>query len=143
MAQQVQSSRVHIDSPERWRRALERSLQAGVEIFTVAGTSQLMATSATHLDRLYPVSATTCGCPAAIGGDPVCMHRAAARFVLGQLPDVEEQPQPCLWCHGSGLTPNHYHERYDNCDACGGSGVKPDHRLAGLPAVQPVARVAA
>jgi hypothetical protein len=27
----------------------------------------------------------------------------------------------------------------ERCPACGGSGIKPDHRLAGAPAIQPIA----
>jgi hypothetical protein len=27
----------------------------------------------------------------------------------------------------------------ERCPACGGSGIKPDYRLAGSPAIQPIA----
>jgi hypothetical protein len=123
--QAVQStSRGRVASEERWQAALRRALANGVEIFTVAGSAQLMATSVSRLDVLYPVSATDCGCPAARDRDPVCQHRAAARFILGLLDDPREpQPRPCLWCSGRGVVPNDYQQRYDRCVDCAGTGL--------------------
>jgi hypothetical protein len=53
-----------------------------------------------------------------------CTHHALLLAHLGWLPEVEDVPVPdaCLWCSGSGRTPNDDLRQYDPCKACGGTG---------------------
>ena len=99
-------NRHRVASSERWQAALRRALEKNIEVFVVADTGERMATSASHLDQLHRVTADTCTCPAAVAGDPCCLHRAALRFVLGQLTldEPEETPAtiPCPDCVGKG-----------------------------------------
>ena len=77
-------------SPERWHVALERAIAQGVEPLQVAGTGEFVVTSATKLGTVYRCDGVRCECEAALlGGDEVCTHRAAVRFVLGTLPEPE------------------------------------------------------
>jgi len=70
----------HQDTPERWEAALARAKQAGVKVFEL-GRGRYAVTSAHATDKAYEVTVVpeTCTCPAAVGGDPVCLHRAAVR----------------------------------------------------------------
>ena len=153
MVQAVQVPVVCIrpETPERWERALQRALANGLEVFVAADTGERMVTSASQLDTLHRTDGTECTCKAGLSGDPVCCHRAVVRFVSGWLGDGPETPAPalapvaCLRCNGCGRVPNDYRERYDPCPVCGGTGgvPAPVTRPYGLPAVQPVAAVAA
>jgi hypothetical protein len=65
-------------SPERWQRAPERALFAGVDAKQLAGTGQWIVSSASRPGLAYQTDGISCGCEAAmLGGDPVCLHRAA------------------------------------------------------------------
>ncbi|MCA9878571.1 MAG: hypothetical protein KC442_12340, partial [Thermomicrobiales bacterium] len=75
------------DTPERWARALDHALHAGVEILTTPA-GERFASSGSHLDLIYRVTETTCECDRARLGDSVCSHRAALRFILDLLPVV-------------------------------------------------------
>ncbi len=129
-------------TPERWARALDRALGAGLEVFRVADTGELMVTSASQLDTLHRTDGMSCTCAAAVAGDPVCQHRAVARWMLGTLPVVvvhidDLAPSPCPSCTAgrveewgvSGLI------GCRPCSMCGGSGLSPIGET--LPAMQP------
>jgi hypothetical protein len=139
--EQTRSTRRHVDSLERWQAALQRAIDAGLEVFTAADSGERFVTSASKLDTLHRTDGRRCSCEAAVAGDPVCQHRAVVRFVMGWLPAAETQPEgaECMWCYGTGGTPNGLHQRYDRCDVCGGSGVRPNHHLHDAPAVPMVA----
>jgi len=140
----VQATQTRREStPERWAKAIDRALDAGLEIFTTPDGERFVS-SASQLDVIYRCDGEHCACQAALAGDPVCQHRAVVRFTLGTIPvvvvHVEEleavRCPSCTggrveeWCcgHVSGVAP---------CGVCGGRG-----RVPVLPAVQP-ARVAA
>lgn len=100
------------DTPARWARAFDAALEDGVEIYTTL-SGERFASSGTHLDLIYRVTATTCECARAQAGDAVCAHRAALRSVLGTLPVVvlhvdELLPDPIPIHHGEACT----------CDLC-------------------------
>jgi hypothetical protein len=46
-------------------------------------------------------------------------------------------PADCPECTGCGVVV--YRTFEERCPACGGSGITPDHRLAGAPAIRPIA----
>jgi hypothetical protein len=78
--------RRRIDSPERWQRALERAVRVALEVRQLQGSGQWIVTSASDPGAAYETDGQHCTCPAAmLGGDPVCMHRAAYRFITGRL----------------------------------------------------------
>ena len=90
------------ESPERWQKALGRAMAAGLEVFRVADTGELMVTSASKLDTLHRTDGRACTCEAALAGDPTCQHRAVARFVLGLLPASPPPAAVCSKCLGTG-----------------------------------------
>ena len=93
------------ESPERWRAALERAIQNGIEPLQIAGTGEWVVTSATRLGTVYRSDGTACECEAALALDPICQHRAAVRFVRGLLaPDPEPEP-PAAAAPGPVPTP--------------------------------------
>lgn len=102
-------SRTRQATTERWARALDRALHAGVEILTTQD-GERFATSASHLDLLYRVTPETCECAAGQAGDPVCQHRAALRSIIGNLPVVTVRVDElipagapsCKRCFGNG-----------------------------------------
>ena len=116
-------------SPERWAKALDRALAAGLEVFRVADTGEVMVTGSSQLDTLHRCDGEACTCAAAVAGDPVCMHRAVVRRTLGTLPVVvvhvdELALEACAACVAGkveewgvsgviGCRP---------CGVCGGSG---------------------
>ena len=142
MAVQVahgQVVRARTESAERWSKALERALANGLEVFQVSDTGERMVTSASRLDMLHRTDGAACTCEAALGGDPVCQHRAVVRFVMGWLPEPSPPAparapgapvpaRPCVWCHGSGRIPNDYDRQYAACGACAGIGTVPASR---------------
>lgn len=65
-------------TPERWAAALDRARAAGVAVTQDPITGRFSATS-TDRTRRHEVSWYGCTCWAAIGGDEVCLHRAAFR----------------------------------------------------------------
>ncbi len=73
-------------SPARWQRALQRALFAGVEAKQLAGTGQWVVASASRPGIAYATDGIECSCEAAmLGGDPVCLHRAAYWHAHGLL----------------------------------------------------------
>ena len=69
-------------SPERWRAALGRAEQEGIEIRQLVGSGGWIATSGRDRRSAYELEVTAgvvhgCACPAAQHDDPVCKHRAA------------------------------------------------------------------
>jgi hypothetical protein len=143
MATQV-VNRVRAESPERWQKALPRALLGGVEVFRVAGTGEMVATSATRLGTVYRVDATHCECLAALNGDAVCAHRAAARFILGMLTD-DSAPTRCPSCAGAGQVECWVAGHVAGpmtCSVCAGSGRRPVERPREVPAVEIVAEAA-
>src|SRR5690349_22587078 len=100
-------NRARVETPERWAKALERALENGVEILMASDDGERFATSASRLDLLHRVDPYRCSCEAGVAGDPICMHRAALRFVLGWL--MLDEPEPvetatvsCPTCGGKG-----------------------------------------
>ncbi len=93
-------------TPDRWEKALARAVAAGLEVFRVADTGEVMVSSASKLDTLHRTDGQRCSCEAALAGDPVCQHRAVARFVLGWLAPAAAV---CGTCLGAG----HYPEERD------------------------------
>src|SRR5829696_283712 len=81
-------------TPQRWQRALERATLAGVQVRQLQGSGQWIVTSASDPAAAYETDGHGCSCPAAmLGGDPVCLHRAALRCQQGQLrPDPDPSP---------------------------------------------------
>jgi hypothetical protein len=69
-----------------------------------------------------------------------CTHLALLLAHLGWLPEVEtvDAPAPtpitagreCLWCFGSGFTPDDDTQQYDVCASCDGTGRVPAVALA-------------
>jgi len=144
---QGQVVQVRRETPARWQKALTRAIAQGLEVFVAADTGERFVTSASHLDTLHRTDGYTCTCDAALGGDPVCQHRAVVRYVqgcLGVTTDTEPQLAGCVRCNGCGRIPNDYLERYDTCPICGGTGVvpAPATRPYGLPAVEIMATAA-
>jgi len=95
-----------LETPDRWRRALERAIAAGLEVFVVADTGERMVTSASKADQLHRSDGYRCTCEAALAGDGCCSHRAVVRFVSGRLALHEGTPAPgrrCPLCLGHGL----------------------------------------
>jgi hypothetical protein len=109
---------------ERWKKALRRAIDNGLEIFTVNDTGERFVISASKLDTLYRTDARISSCASGVAGDPVCQHRAVVRFTLGWQRLPEPAPAQCIWCNGTGRIPNDYHERYDVCDMCGSTGTR-------------------
>jgi hypothetical protein len=80
------TSRRRQATPERWQRALERAMMAGVQVRQLQGSGQWIVTSASDPGAAYETDGTTCTCPGAqLGGDPVCLHRAAYWHAQGVL----------------------------------------------------------
>jgi hypothetical protein len=133
MAQQMQT-RQRQATPERWQRALQRALFAGVEAKQLAGSGEWIVASASRPGIAYKTDGVSCDCEAAmLGGDPVCLHRAAYWHARGVL-DLDPEPEPpalgapsCWACSGGGVVYVRDCERagwpYSTCDVCGGSGV--------------------
>src|ERR671910_2389805 len=92
MAQAAQTRKVRQATPERWQRALQRALFAGVEAKQLAGSGQWIVSSASRPGIAYRTDGVACDCEAAmLGGDPVCLHRAAYWYAVGVL---EQDPEP-------------------------------------------------
>jgi hypothetical protein len=88
------------ESQERWQAALQRAFVLGLEVYRLADSRELLVSSATHFDLLHRTNGERCTCEAARHGDPVCSHRAVARFVRGLL-DAPASTS-CPWCAGAG-----------------------------------------
>jgi hypothetical protein len=80
-------------SPELWQRALRRALFAGVDAKQLAGSGgKWIVSSASRPGIAYRTDGIACDCEAAmLGGDPVCLHRAAYWYAVGVL---ERDPEP-------------------------------------------------
>ena len=132
MVSTIAPSRVaRTETPERWAKALDRALHGGIEILTTQD-GERFATSTSRLDLLYRVSPDSCDCPAGQAGDPVCMHRAALRSILGTLPVmtlridelVPADAPRCSWCFGKGerWAGSVEDSRLITCPECSGTG---------------------
>jgi hypothetical protein len=116
----------------RWRRALVRAIEEGLDPVQVAGRDGVwFVMSGTDLNVGYLVTdnGASCSCPAGQAGDRVCKHRAAMRYVVGRLAleDEDEGPEPeppapapCGLCRGTGTGWNGVAEVI--CWKCGGHG---------------------
>jgi hypothetical protein len=113
--------RTRLASPERWQRALQRAQFAGVEAKQLAGSGEWVVSSASRPGIAYRTDGITCDCEAAmLGGDPVCLHRAAywyAQVVLELDPEPEPPalvaPVVCFRCRGMEA----------GCQVCQGAGI--------------------
>ncbi len=94
------------NTPIRWAAALDRARSKGIKLFHDVVDGHYYALSSDG-HTLYPVSAFSCACIAAVQGDPVCVHRAALRSHLTQLDAITEQlvdePTPTLPQHLADL----------------------------------------
>ena len=83
----------HQDTPERWEAALTRAKQANVKVYEL-GRGRYAVTSAHDPSKAYEVTSVpeTCTCPAAMGGDPICLHRGAVRDHLRPQPEPPAHP---------------------------------------------------
>lgn len=83
---------------DRWQRALDRAIAAGVDVFEVAGEpDSWVVESATKAGTVYKVTGSgggACSCQAGQAGDRICLHRAAVRGQLGILPVAAADPDP-------------------------------------------------
>ena len=121
MAEQMQTRQQRQATPERWQRALQRALFAGVEAKQIAGSGEWIVSSASRPGIAYRTDGTACECEAALlGGDPICLHRAAYWYAVGVLEldgDGPEDTPPapaavCFRCQG----------RETGCPVCQGAG---------------------
>jgi hypothetical protein len=108
-------------SPERWQRALERALFAGVEAKQLAGSGEWIVSSGSRPGLAYRTDGITCDCEAAmLGSDPVCLHRAAYWYAVGVL-ELDPEPDPpapaapvvCFRCRGTEV----------GCPVCQDAGI--------------------
>jgi hypothetical protein len=121
MAVQMQTRQQRQVTPERWQRALQRALFAGVEAKQLAGSGEWIVSSASRPGIAYRTDGITCDCEAAmLGGDTVCLHRAAYWDAVGVLvldpepePPASAAPVICFRCHGAEA----------DCPVCQGAGV--------------------
>jgi hypothetical protein len=130
MAQAVETRTQRQATPERWQRALQRALFARVEAKQLAGSGEWIVGSASRPGIAYRTDGVSCDCEAAmLGGDPVCLHRAAYWYAVGVLDPEPEPPAPaapvsCWQCNGCGQ--QWYRGGYAlPCATCGGTGVAP------------------
>jgi hypothetical protein len=106
---------------------LERALFAGVEAKQLAGSGEWVVSSASRPGVAYRTDGVSCDCEAALlGGDPVCLHRAAYWYAVGVL-DLDPEPEPpapasgvtCWACAGLASVAGRA------CAVCAGSGSAP------------------
>src|SRR5215217_6443223 len=93
----------------RWQRALQWALFANVVAKQLAGSGEWIVSSASRPGVAYSTDGISCDCEAAmLGGDPVCLHRAAYWYAQGVL-EVDPEPDPpasaapviCFRCRGT------------------------------------------
>jgi hypothetical protein len=123
MAQQMQTRQQRQASPERRQRALQRALFAGVEAKQLASSGEWIVSSASRPGIAYRTDGVSCDCEAAmLGGDPVCLHRAAYWYAQGML-ELDPEPEPgapaapvvCFRCRSID----------SGCPVCKGAGFAP------------------
>lgn len=68
----------------RWRRALARAIDNNVTVVRVAD-DRYCVSSASKPGTGYLTNGYECSCQAALSGDPICLHRAAAWHAMGRL----------------------------------------------------------
>ncbi len=132
-------TRPRLDTPERWQAALRRARDRGVSVRQLAGSGAWIATSTTDPCVAYEVTTHTCASHAGQHDDPICLHRALLRYLLGWLEfDPEPVPptpaalcqpeRPCPDCSGDGWWYGSTTDtRYTTitCGSCRGGGVDP------------------
>ena len=110
MAQQMHTRTKREVSPERWQRALQRALFAGIKAKQLTGSVEWIVSSASRPGIAYRTDGVSCDCEAAmLGSDPVSLHRAAYWFAQGVLerdpepdpPALGAAPVVCFRCRGS------------------------------------------
>src|SRR5215207_3502371 len=135
MAQQMETRKQRQATPERWQRALQRALFANVEAKQLAGSGEWIVSSASRPGIAYCTDGVSCDCEAAmLGGDPVCLYRAAYWYAQGVL-ELDPEPEPpasaapvaCFRSCGAAA----------GCSVCHGAGVAalPDQAAAASPRV--------
>ena len=135
------------DTPARWHAAARRARDKRVSVRQVVGTGQWVASSTTDPTVAYGVTPHDCECAAGRAADPVCLHRALLRVLLGMLtlpPDPEPEPpavivpirqpeQPCADCGGEGWwygSSRNCAHTVITCATCRGTGVDPTTLIA-------------
>jgi hypothetical protein len=113
MAQQMQTRKARQATPERWQRALQRALFAGVEAKQLAGSGERIVISDGQPGIAYKTNGISWDCEAdMLGGNPVFLHRADYWYVVGILEhdttvrSAEARMGPssstCAWLHTGG-----------------------------------------
>jgi hypothetical protein len=92
----------------------------GLRLTQESATVWFCSSASQHSDPHY-VTGLSCDCRGFMEHQR-CTHHALLLAHLGWLPEVEDAPDACLWCNGSGRIPNDDRHRYDACAACGGTG---------------------
>jgi hypothetical protein len=134
----MQERAIRPATAEDFHRLADLAQARGLRVFE-AGPNQWFYTSHTDPFALHTVTGFSCDCRGFLHQQR-CTHHAALLVHLGWLPEIEAAtptPADCPACSGCGVVV--YRTFEERCPACGGSGIKPDHRLAGAPAVQPIA----
>jgi hypothetical protein len=96
-----------IETPERWAAALERAAAANLAYMELIGGDGAWAVSSTKdPERGYVATAGACTCEAGRAGDPVCLHRALVRRLVGLMDDRPDPTPPaapaCPICDNRG-----------------------------------------
>jgi hypothetical protein len=85
----------------------------GVQVRQLQGSGQWIVTSASDPAAAYETDGMSCTCPAALlGGDPVCLHRAAYWHAQGVL-DFDGEPEPPAPGKAVTLVESFSHTRQD------------------------------
>jgi hypothetical protein len=134
-------ARARVETRQRWLKAAERAVEAGIQVRQLQGTGQWIATSGTDPNAAYELQVTGaiahgCDCLAGLNNDPICRHRAAFYLLVGAIDPTPEPDPPapaglrdCPACRGCGVFYDRELERlgllYPACRACAGTGVVP------------------
>lgn len=111
-----------VGTSERWASALERVAIANpIYMELIGGDGAFAVSSSADCEQGYVATVDTCTCQAGRNGDPVCLHRALVRALVGQLPvGPAPQTEACRDCCGCGE--QWFPSGARKCDACQGSG---------------------
>jgi len=96
----------HQATPERWRAALGRAVEANlIYLELIGGDGAFAVSSSRDPEAGYIATTGSCTCPSGRSGAVICLHRALVRCLVGELPvEPEPEPQVCPNCLGSGAS---------------------------------------